>query len=294
MNKSCAAGLSTLCASALLLAGSPAAARLVEENLRVPITVQNSKGRPVARDVVLTVFHDDAIPGPYPLLILNHGRAVDAASRGALGRARYSVASVWFAHRGFLVAVPTRIGYGVTGGEDVEDSGSCKKKNYEPAYAASADLTQQVIATLRRRRDVVPDRTVIAGQSFGGTTAITLAARNPAGVQAVINFAGGGGGNPEDRPGRPCAPRLLERLFASYGTTARLPTLWIYAENDRFSGPKYPRTWFDAFRAAGGSGEFHQFPPSGEDGHRLFTEAPEVWQPVVVQFLNANGFSIKK
>jgi hypothetical protein len=35
-------------------------------------------------------------------LVLNHGRAVKAADRGALGRARYSVASAWFADLGLI------------------------------------------------------------------------------------------------------------------------------------------------------------------------------------------------
>jgi dienelactone hydrolase len=274
--------------------GAPAAARLIEENLRVPVEVKGVSGEPVTRAIVVTLFRDDAMPRPYPLLVLNHGRAVDAAARNALGRARYSVASQWFAARGFMVAVPTRIGYGVTGGADVEYSGPCNRKNYEPAYAASTDQTVQVIATLRRRRDVAQDRTVVVGQSFGGTTAIALAARNPAGVQAFVNFAGGGGGNPKDRPQKPCAPKLLERLFADYGKTARAPTIWVYADNDRYFGPTYPRTWFDAFRAAGGKGEFHRFPPHGDDGHRLFTDAPQAWQPVVAAFLNANGYSLER
>jgi len=288
------AGRGALIAGAFLMLGDPAAARLIEENLRVPVTIGSANGELVAREIVVTVFHDDTMPRPYPLLVLNHGRAVDAASRSALGRARFSVASRWFAARGFMVAVPTRIGYGVTGGPDIENSGPCNSKNYQPAYAGSTDLTLQVIAALRRRRDVAQDRTVVVGQSFGGMTSITLAARNPPGIQAFINFAGGGGGNPKDRPQKPCAPQLLERMFAGYGKTARAPTLWIYTENDRYFGPAHPRAWFDAFRAAGGKGEFHQFPPSGDDGHRLFTDAPQSWQPVVLTFLNANGYILRR
>ena len=268
-------------------------ARVIEETLRVPVRITNAVGEVVARDVVVTVFRDETLARPYPLLVFNHGRAIDAASRAAFGRARDTVAATWFARRGFLVAVPTRIGYGVTGGPDVEDSGPCARKHYEPAYAAGADLTLQVIDALRRRRDVAPDRTVVAGQSFGGMTAIVLAGRNPAGVSAFINFAGGGGGNPKDRPQKPCAPQSLERMFAAAGTGARAPTLWIYAENDMYFGPRYPRAWFDAFRAAGGKGEFRQFPPSGSDGHRLLTDAPRVWQPVVQAFLDTNGFAPK-
>ena len=294
MNRRAPGGVALLVGCTLWLIAGAAAARVVQEKLDVPVTVNNAQGVAVTRDVVVTVFFDDASAGPRPLLVLNHGRAADREGRAALGRAQYTVASQWFAQHGFVVVIPTRIGYGVTGGEDVEDTGRCEHKNYDPAYAASADLTLQVITAMRRRRDVAPDRTVVVGQSFGGATSITLAARNPPGVQAYINFAGGGGGNPKDRPQRPCAPEKLERLFAGYGKTARAPTLWIYCENDMYFGPKYPRAWFDAFRAAGGIGEFHQFPANGDDGHRLFSAAPELWQPRVLAFLNANGFALEK
>ena len=127
---------------------------------------------------------------------------------------------------------------------------------------------------------------MVVGQSFGGTTSITLAARNPRGLLAAINFAGGGGGNPETRTGEPCQPERLERMFGDYGRTARVPTLWVYAENDRYWGPLYPGTWFDAFRAAGGTGEFVMLGAFGADGHSLFTRGFEVWRPVVERFLD--------
>lgn len=276
-------------ALALALAG-PVQAKLVEEVIRVPVKVLNGYGKEIAQDIVVTVFHDDSFPKPYPVLILGHGRSSEAAIRAGMGRAKYSDNSRWLTRLGFMVAVPTRVGYGETGGEDVEDTGDCQRKNYPPGYAAAAEQTLRVLETLRRRPEVSPDRAVIMGQSYGGTTAITVAALNPAGIQATINFAGGGGGNPKTKPQQPCGSALLERLFAGYGKTARIPTLWVYAENDMYFGPTLPRQWFEAFKAAGGTGEYALFPAHGDDGHSLFTRAPEVWQPRVLAFLRAHGY----
>jgi dienelactone hydrolase len=264
--------------------------RVVEEETRVPVTVAHARGRELSQEIVVTLWYDTDAPKPYPVLVLNHGRSYKPEGRAAVGRAKYSEASDWFARQGFIVAVPTRIGYGVTGGEDVEDTGSCSKKNYPPGYAASAVQTLAVLDLLRRRPGVAPDRAVVMGQSYGGTTAITVAAMNPPGVRATINFAGGGGGNPDTRPGQPCGPEKLQRMFADYGKTARVPTLWIYTENDRYFGPAYPQQWFEAFRAAGGIGEFTRFPAHGRDGHSLFTSAPATWAPRVLEFLRANGY----
>jgi dienelactone hydrolase len=267
-----------------------APARLIEEQIKVPVKVRDGFGKEVAHDIVVTVFHDDRAAKPYPLLILNHGRAVAPEERSALGRARYPVPSRWLTRLGFMVAVPTRVGYGVTGGDDVENTGPCSRKNYPPGYTAAAAETLTVLDALRQRADVARDRTVVMGQSFGGMTAIAVAAMNPPGVQLAINFAGGGGGNPKERPQDPCAPSLLKELFVDYGKTARMPTLWIYTENDMYFGPRLPQEWFEAFKAAGGKGEYVRFAAHGENGHGLFTAAPPVWEPTVLAFLHANGY----
>lgn len=281
-----------LASMSFLLGFSPVSsqAMLIEEVVKVPVSVTNLDGKEVSQDIVVTVFTDSAPPSPRPLLLIGHGRKSGEADRMKMGRLRYSSASRWFAQLGFLVAVPTRIGYGVSGGEDVEYGGSCSNRQYPPACRAVADQTLRVLDALRQRADAVRDRAVIVGQSFGGAAAITAAALNPPGVQAVINFSGGGGGNPEDRPRSPCSPELLERMFATHGKLSRVPTLWIYAENDQFWGPKYPREWFDAFIRSGGVGEFVMYPPHGKDGHSLFAAGPEVWRPRVLEFLRAHGY----
>ncbi|HMC14920.1 MAG TPA: dienelactone hydrolase family protein [Albitalea sp.] len=277
----------------LLASVPPALAKLVDQQIDLPVEVKNAYGKEVAQTIKVTVFTDDTTATPRPILVINHGRAPDAADRAALGRARYTEVSRWFAAQGFLVAVPTRVGYGVSRGEDVEDSGDCSRKNYPPGYEAAAQQTLAVLAAMRARPDTVKDRSLVVGQSYGGTTSVTVAALNPPGVVATINFAGGGGGNPKTRPQEPCLPTLLERMFDGYGRSARIPTLWIYAENDMYMGPRYPRQWFEAFNQAGGGGEFVQFPPHGDDGHSLFTRFPATWQPVVSEFLRKQGYMLK-
>ncbi len=256
----------------------------------LPVKVVDMYGKSSEQAIKVTVFYDDSNPQPAPVLVLNHGRAAEAEDRAKLGRARYSDASKFFVQRGFIVAVPTRVGYGVSGGDDVEYSGTCGRKNYLPGYAASAAQTLAVLEAVRQRPDAAKDRAVVVGQSYGGTTAVTIASLNPPGVQVSINFAGGGGGNPKTQPQQPCAPQLLERMFRSYGETARIPMLWVYTENDMYFGPRYPREWREAYVAAGGKADFVQFPPHGDDGHLLFSRYPEVWQPRVAEFLDTHGF----
>jgi dienelactone hydrolase len=281
----------TMALGCLCLLAAPAAhAKLVEEIIKVPVKASNGYGKVTEQEAVVTVFYDDTTAKPRPIAIINHGRAPKPEQRAAFGRSTSITNARWLASMGFLVAVPTRIGYGVTGGEDLEDTGDCNRKNYPPGYEAAAAQTLQVLAAMRQRPDALPDRTLVLGQSFGGATAITVAAKAPPGVLAAINFAGGGGGNAETQPQRPCGTSRLKAMFATYGETARIPTLWVYTENDQWMGPAYPREWFEAFKAQGGIGEFALFPPNGKDGHGLFTQAPDVWRPKALEFLKANGY----
>ena len=272
-----------------LLCGA-AHARVIFEAMEVPARVTTIHGKTVERDIYVGVFYESTAPEPRPLLVLNHGRAPTSAGFARVKVDEFAVAARWLAGFGFIVAVPVRIGYGRTGGEDVEFSGACARRNYPPVYKAAAVESLAVLEALRKRPDAAQDRAIVMGQSFGGATALTLASMRPAGVQAAINFAGGGGGNPATHPQDPCSKPALKRLFERYGRTARIPTLWIYSENDQFFGPKLPREWFDAFRAAGGKGEFQEFPPVGENGHLLFYRAPQLWQPRVRQFLESVGY----
>jgi dienelactone hydrolase len=272
-------------AALLLAVALPAHAALVEQVIEVPVKVANAYGRVVEQPIVVSVYQDSTSPVPRPIALINHGRAADAAQRAAFGRATAITNARWLAGMGFLVVVPTRLGYGVSGGEDVEDTGPCGRKRYPPGYEAAAAQTLQVLDQVRQRPDVQADRVLVLGQSFGGATAIAVAAKGAPGVLAAINFAGGGGANPLTQPQQPCDTPGLRDLFAGYGRTARIPTLWVYAENDQWMGPAYPRQWFDAFQAAGGQGEFVLFPPNGKDGHGLFTQDPSAWRPTVMEFL---------
>ena len=265
------------------------AAAVIEEIIEVPVSVKTIYDQTVSQSISVTVWRDNTREKA-PFLILNHGRPATAAALAAMGRQRYSANSAYFVRRGFVVLVPTRVGYGPAGGTDVEYSGSCAGRMYPPVYQAAAQQTLDVINRAKDLPYVDVTRGLIVGQSFGGATAITLASLNPNGVVGAINFAGGGGGNPDTSPEQPCRPDLLERMFRDYGKTARIPTLWVYSENDRYFGKTFPRKWFDAFVAAGGQGTFLQLPPHGSDGHSSFTANPAAWQAAVEEFLKKVGF----
>ncbi|MBX9903166.1 MAG: alpha/beta hydrolase [Burkholderiales bacterium] len=267
---------------------SAIAADLDERIIRLPVQIRDATGAALAQDIVVTVFEERG-RASYPLLVLNHGRPV--SDRASLRRVRYEQAARFFASLGFSVWVPTRVGYGVSGtAVDAEYAGSCANRNFARSFGIAADQVQQVIDHARREPRIDARRIVIAGQSYGGATSIAVAARKLPGVVAAINFAGGGGGNPETRPGEPCSASIATATFGGYGHNTRVPTLWIYTENDLYFSPRHTEAWFAAFRANGGTGTFMLLPAFGDNGHRLFTRGFDIWAPLVRDFLAQQGF----
>lgn len=123
---------------ALAVLAGAAHARVVEGQIDVPVQVENPLGQTqIAQNIRVTVWSDDTNPRPAPIALINHGRAPDAQGRASLGRARYTDAS--------RPAAPwlcggraDRVGYGVSGGEDVEDTRGCNNRNYPPGFDAAA------------------------------------------------------------------------------------------------------------------------------------------------------------
>jgi dienelactone hydrolase len=278
------------------VAAQYAHAKVVEDVITLPVEVTNIYGKAVGHDITVTVFHDDQ-RSKAAFMVLNHGRASNDADRFKVGRARYTDNAKYFVAMGFAVFVPTRVGYGVTGGEDIEYSGPCLNRNYPPVYEAAARQTLRVIEYAKSLPYVDADRGLVVGQSFGGMTAITVAAKNVPGVLAAVNFAGGGGGDPLGHPQKPCSERQLTNLFASYGATSRIPTLWLYSENDQYFGVEKPKRWFEAFRSKGAAGQFVRLPPLpanlGHDGHATFTRNSSAWRAVFEEFLVSLGLQAR-
>lgn len=221
-------------------------------------------------------------PGPFPLAVISHGSPPDASQRPRMDVPTFAAASNWLLQRGYLVALPLRRGYGETGGPWREAYGSCGDPNYYRAGLVTAEDIQAVVGFFRARPEVARDRVLLIGQSAGGWGSIAADSQNPPGVSAVINFAGGRGGNP--RTGN-CAPQRLVDAAGRYGATARIPSLWLYSENDKFFAPALSRKMFDAFVRAGGRAEYVALPAFGADGHRIFADGRALWQPPVERFL---------
>lgn len=235
---------------------------------------------------LMTTVYRPPGDGPFPLAIVNHGSPRDAADRRKQERNPMRGPSRWFVAHGFAVAVPMRRGYGASEGNFSEGYGRCDAADFYAGGRASAADIGAVLTYFRSQAFIDPNRIVLVGQSAGGWGVLAAATRGPEGVVAVVNFAGGRG---SPAPDQNCSAIRLIETAGVFGRSARIPSLWIYTENDRYFGPALSIRMAAAYRDSGGRVEFNLLPPFGSDGHVLFTRAVERWGPLVQPFLAAAG-----
>jgi dienelactone hydrolase len=266
-------------ALACVLAWPASAQGAREETVRIPAS---------GATMVATVMRP---PGEdrRPLVVINHGSPANSAQRPGMERPRYSALSSWFVARGYVVVLPLRRGYGETGGAWAETYGSCQTPDYFGAGLQGAADIKSAIDYMRGQPFVASDRTIVVGQSAGGWATLALSSLNPPGVPGMIDFAGGRGGG-QELPGGSlgnCAPDALVKAAGRYGTTARVPTLWLYTENDSFFEPALVRRMVEAYNGAGGKATYRPLGAFGSDGHALAgsSSGVPIWSGPVAQFL---------
>lgn len=266
-------------------AADPALPGLVREDRLMPITLAD--GNQVRLETM--ILRPDR-PGRFPLVLLVHGTNPATGEAFRIASAKQSPVdllnpAVVFAQHGYAVAAIMRRGFGRSEGGFVERlSGPCDDRDYLAVGRTAAEDVIGALATLRGESWVEPDRVLLMGHSTGGFAVTAAAADNPVGVVGVLNFEGahGSGG-----PGRICSPDHLVADAGILGRTARIPALWVYAENDHFAPPALGRRMFETYTASGAPAQLQILPAYGVEGHAVVPMATaDTWWPIVESFLD--------
>ncbi|MGZ5045616.1 MAG: alpha/beta hydrolase family protein [Usitatibacter sp.] len=260
--------------------GASAAPAWTESVIRAPVEAGDGKV-----EIDVTVLRPQGA-GPFPLVVLSHGTPRSAPQRRTDGRQRLSAQSEPFIAMGYAVLVPTRRGFGHSGGEWAEGFGPCSNPDYYHAGLETARDVRAAVDVVRGEPWADTRRVILAGQSAGGFGSVAASSQPFDGLVAVINFAGGRGSMVSDRV---CAESRLVDAMARYGGAARVPELWLYSVNDHFFGPSLARRMHEAFVRSGGKAEFVEAPATGLDGHAYFARAVDDWAPRVRGFLQRVG-----
>jgi len=224
--------------------------------------------------------------GPYKVAIINHGSPAKASERPTMAVPSYRAAAEWFVGRGYMVVIPLRRGYGESGPWP-ESYGACARPDFVSAGKAAADDILAVAAYLRTLKTVQPERILLVGQSAGGFGVVAATTRNPPGIFAAINVAGGRGGHQRGQENENCSPDQLVTAMRIFGSGAKVPSLWLYTRNDTFFEPALSQRMAEAYRSAGGRSEYVLLPAYKKEGHEMFSQADgrTLWTGPVAEFL---------
>jgi pimeloyl-ACP methyl ester carboxylesterase len=227
------------------------------------------------------------VEGRQPLAIVAHGSPRDPDERATYDARAMLPTARDLAHRGWLVVLFLRRGFGSSQGPFVEGY-DCARPNYRKALATAARDIEAVRAAMERRRDVDATRVLGVGVSVGGAAMLAWASMQPRGAVAIVSLSGGTGAM---EPGRNCDEDALVSVIGSYGLSSRVPTLWLYAENDTFFGPSVVQRMHAAYAQAGGAAEVNIFGRLKDDGHELWErfDGNLLWLPALDRFLRAHG-----
>jgi dienelactone hydrolase len=263
-----------LVALALGIAGLPAVAA------QTRFGPQGTEGQPNRRQQWLVpspnpdiaahaVLFRPAGDGPFPLALIAHGSAIDAAHRAQMPQPEYAALAAWLVARGYAVLVPERLGHGATGGPYLEEQGGCDDADYSRAGYATADSLKASLEYLRDQSFVRRDGALVIGDSEGGWGALALAGEDPKAISAIVAFAPGRGGHAKDVPNQVCAPHTLTQSASEFGEDAHVPVIWLVAANDSYFSPDLSKQMVNAFRDGGGKVDFRILPAFGNEGHAL-------------------------
>jgi dienelactone hydrolase len=213
--------------------------------------------------------------GPFPVAVINHGKANGDPRFQA--RYRPLIAVRFFLERGYAVVVPMRQGFSKSTGSYI--GGGC---NVESNGREQASDVEAVLNYVTAQPWADKTRIVVAGQSHGGWTTLAFGTLGYPGVKGLIDFAGG-------LRQEQCVSwqQGLIGAAGAYGKEVRVPSLWFYGDNDSYFPPFAWKGMHESYVTHGAKARLVAFGTFGGDSHSMFGSpagAP-IWQPEVTSFL---------
>ncbi|WGL59733.1 hypothetical protein QEJ31_14465 [Pigmentibacter sp. JX0631] len=262
---------------------------IIWEQIQIPAPDTNEKG-------LETLLIYPNLPGKHPVVLITHGTPRDHSEipkRTAMG---FFKQAMFFAKKGFSVAVVMRSGFGHSGGNIAKYSKfSCQSPAYLVTTKQAVNDLQAALGYLSTLPQFDTNNTIAVGVSTGGLAVVGLTAfpleTNMVQIKLAISFAGGSG---SFAPRKICGgDYTLISAFKELGKSSSIPMLWIYAENDQYFSPDLANELLMVFNKNGGNAKLIITSPFGEDGHFLFNQGMKIWEPIVEKFFQENNYKLK-
>jgi pimeloyl-ACP methyl ester carboxylesterase len=275
-----------LCALLLAtcLANSPASAQIGQQNrsaqpapklLAAPGLIEQSvmlrvRGAAGSYNLEALIVRPVQAPARLPIAVLTHGKPRLPAEMALIRAELMAPQARDLAYRGYLAVAVVRRGYGKSDGTPGVATNApylkCDVPNLHRYFAIESDDLEAALNVVAERPDADAARVIVIGGSVGGGAALALAMRKGPMVRAAINIAGGMRITDQHKK-VVCPGETRAAAFGRLGIGNRVPSLWIYSENDDVFSPDIARRAHAAFTAAGGVADLRMIPAVTPNGH---------------------------
>jgi hypothetical protein len=199
--------------------------------------------------------------GPFPLVIMNHGVALQPRERGFFPLVEFRDAAMWFARRGHLVVAPVGSGYGAVAHDIPERGiygpffskiGSCQNPNFRDAGLAVALVDTWIIDYMAAQKMGEPKNVIVVGQSAGGRPLLSRAEIHRRSEQSSPSLQAAGDGLTASRTtivhltdsSKPLANSAGPREFHPCGSTPRtIRSLVQHSQSGCTTPTQAPEDW---------------------------------------------------
>ncbi|MCJ2060540.1 prolyl oligopeptidase family serine peptidase [Methylobacterium sp. J-048] len=206
-------------------------------------------------------------PGPFPLVIWNHGsnRRDGSKDKRALvdeTNIDRNMGVYYFLSRGYAVALPVMRGFGHSGGS-IQATG-CRLDDM--GRNSAADI-QAVLNQIGTRPEIDSRRVVVGGSSIGGWNSLAVGTLQDARVVAIVNFYGGIHSSACSNDNE-----ALVQSTRRIAAISRVPSLWLYGDNDQVFPKPLWQAMHRGYVEQGGKAEMIAFGPYKSDSHHLLSD----------------------
>ena len=235
-----------------------------------------------------TVYYPNT-PAPWPLVVVNHGADGTLLTYHQQSRFRPIEIAKYFLSKGYVVVAPMREGFARSGGTidgNFKNVFKCDHAAYGMFYARDISAT---IDFFEATGLALKGQTLVIGQSNGGIVALGYASTSNPKARGIINISGGVNTGAQE-----CDwVAHMMTSATTLGHSAKIPSLWMYANDDQIFPPTVSKPFFDNYKTAGGMAQLQIF-PSGGHPFALANGSASVWGNVVDTFLTQLNYPVAK
>ncbi len=226
-----------------------------------------------------------ATPGKHPLVLLTHPWRGLKHERSEMSPAMLEPEALWFARRGWAVAVVMRMGFGTSGGDAVNAMVAVSRRGSDESYPLAERDLHAAYDALIGLPQIDPTRVIAVGDGDGGAMAILFGSKPLPGLKGIVNVGQQTYSVSYSVWKAMAYPNVL---FTRVEGGPSIPMLWLHPKHCDLDQCVFAGELYYEWKTSGRPAESVDLDAPFLSGDS-FDKGPQVWGPPVEKFLAKLG-----